>query len=218
MAYTHRALPDRSTTLFVQRRFHTPPSFPILPFSTFSCACAHYRIPWYVSGDAGNRPRNTMQATAGREGSDKIGISNCYVENARWDPRLFCTQPPDRGAHIYPPPPRAPFLLLLGRTTSLPLPPPIPEEKGPTRSHFLPRTSAPQFPPPRPTLFFLFPSRLNAFAHPNALQIRFTISTVSRIGFRNRSEKERRNAKRRIRREREILWSFSRRSLAGHRN
>lgn len=177
MAYTHRALPDRSTTLFVQRRFHTPPSFPILPFSTFSCACAHYRIPWYVSGDAGNRPRNTMQATAGREGSDKIGISNCYVENARWDPRLFCTQPPDRGAYIYPPPPRAPFLLLLGRTTSLPLPPPIPEEKGPTRSHFLPRTSAPQFPPPRPTLFFLFPSRLNAFAHPNALQIRFTIST-----------------------------------------
>lgn len=118
-----------------------------------------------------------MQATAGREGSDKIGISNCYVENARWDPRLFCTQPPDRGAYIYPPPPRAPFLLLLGRTTSLPLPPPIPEEKGPTRSHFLPRTSAPQFPPPRPTLFFLFPSRLNAFAHPNALQIRFTIST-----------------------------------------
>lgn len=177
MAYTHRALPDRSTTLFVQRRFHTPPSSPILPFSTFSCACAHYRIPWYVSGDAGNWPRNTMQATAEGEGSDKIGISNCYVENARWDPRLFCTQPPDRGAYIYPPPPRAPFLLLLGRTTSLPLPPPIPEEKGPTRSHFLPRTSAPQFPPPRPTLFFLFPSRLNAFAHPNALQIRFTIST-----------------------------------------
>lgn len=155
---------------------------------------------------------------SGEGGSDKIGISNCYVENARWDPRLFCTQPPDRGAYIYPPPPRAPFLLLLGRTTSLPLPPPIPEEKGPTRSHFLPRTSAPQFPPPRPTLFFLFPSRLNAFAHPNALQIRFTINTVSRIGFRNRSEKERRNAKRRIRREREILWSFSRRSLAGHRN
>lgn len=127
MAYTHRALPDRSTTLFVQRRFHTPPSFPILPFSTFSCACAHYRIPWYVSGDAGNRPRNTMQATAEGEGSDKIGISNCYVENARWDPRLFCTQPPDRGAYIYPPPP----LLIIIRTNHQPSPSsPYPGREG----------------------------------------------------------------------------------------
>lgn len=214
MAYTHRARPDRSTTLFVQRRFHTPP-LPILPFSTFSCACAHYRIPWYVSGDAGNRPRNTMQATAGREGAIRSGFRTAMSRTPAGTHAFFARNLPTVvRTYIH----RPPFLLLLGRTTSLPLPPPIPEEKGPTRSHFLPRTSAPQFPPPRPTLFFLFPSRLNAFAHPNALQIRFTINTVSRIGFRNRSEKERRNAKRRIRREREILWSFSRRSLAGHRN
>lgn len=144
MAYTHRARP-------IDRRPYSstrlPHPSPFSPFQRFRTHTTGYRGMRAGRGVA-RQPGAQHNAAKSGEGADKIGISNCYVENARWDPRLFCTQPPDRGAYAYPPPPTCVPVIIRMNQPSLP---PCPGREGANAESLPPSDicSNPFFPQPQ---------------------------------------------------------------------